>query len=84
MFKLLAGGLTTMLGAVAAVVAWLFRKPEDESNKPTWRDDSLDEWRKERDLNAERDRKERATQAKTSTGRAEEQEEKQQHQRIGG
>lgn len=73
----------SVLGGLAGVVAWLFRKPDDES-KPAWRDDSLDDWRKERDQAADRERKERATEAKTSTGRAEEQEEKQQHQRIGG
>jgi hypothetical protein len=40
--------------ALSGVVAWLNRGKDDD--KPQWRDDSLDDWRQQRDAERERER----------------------------
>lgn len=73
--------------AVGAILAWRMSKKENIlDEKPAWRDDSLDDWRKQRDAEAEAVRGERATgqAADLSGAAAEEKTEKKRHQRIGG
>lgn len=75
-----------LLLAVGGVAAWQVSKRdrtrEDTASK--WRDDSLDDWRKERDAAAEERRVQRAEGPEEVTGRAEEQQSEKRHQRIGG
>ena len=72
--------------AVGAIMAWRMSKKENIlDEKPAWRDDSLDDWRKQRDAEAEAVRDERVSQAADLSGAAaEEKTEKKRHQRIGG
>ena len=73
--------------AIGAIMAWRMSKRENkaETEQPLWRDDSLDDWRKERDAEIEVERLQRIQQPKQPTGAAaEEQSEKKRHQRIGG
>lgn len=75
-----------LLLAVGGIAAWRMSKRErslDETG-PKWRDDSLDDWRKERDAAAEERRTMRADEPEELTGRGEEQAETKRHQRIGG
>ena len=68
------------------IAAWRASKRQDDPEQTQlWRDDSLDDWRKERDAAAEERRKNRATEeAHLSTGSEEQQETKKHHQRLGG
>ncbi len=73
--------------AIGAVMAWRMSKKENkvDTEAPLWRDDSLDDWRKERDAEIETERLQRIQEAKQPSGAAaEEQSEKKRHQRIGG
>ncbi|MEP7215541.1 MAG: hypothetical protein ABI782_04760 [Anaerolineaceae bacterium] len=73
--------------AVGAVMAWRMSKRENkvETEQPLWRDDSLDDWRKERDVEVEAERLQRIQEAKQHGGAAaEELAERKRHQRIGG
>lgn len=74
--------------AVSGVVAWRASKQDSaKPENPTWRDDSLDDWRKERDAAQEEQRATRSTpqaRAKTVTGSEEQQETAKKHQRLGG
>jgi hypothetical protein len=66
------------------IAAWRLSKNDATApEKPGWRDDSLDEWRAERDSEAERRRLTRATEELT-TGSEEQQEVKKHQQRLGG
>lgn len=72
---------------IGAIAAWRASRKEDapEAKSATWRDNSLDDWRKERARQAEEERAARATaESQISTGRAEEQAAEKKHQRIGG
>ncbi|MEX2081410.1 MAG: hypothetical protein WEC33_07310 [Dehalococcoidia bacterium] len=74
-------------GGLAAWRASRSRQVElDSPSGEAWRDDSMDDWRKERDASAETERIARLTdpEGTLKTGRAEEQEETQRQQRIGG
>ncbi|KAA0237847.1 MAG: hypothetical protein HUU14_03970 [Dehalococcoidia bacterium] len=68
-----------------AIAAWRISKREqhDESAPPAWRDDSLDEWRRERDATAEAERAARATLPGKRGREIEETAEAAPHQRIG-
>lgn len=73
--------------AFGAIAAWRMskREPHQQDGTPAWRDDSLDDWRKQRDEEAETIRQQRASEpGQLSGAAAEEQAEKKRHQRIGG
>ena len=73
--------------AFGAVMAWRMSRKEDDVTdveKPRWTDDSLDEWRRERDAQAEADRVARAEAAGNRTGEPREETETHRQQRIGG
>jgi len=71
---------------VGGIAAWRMSKRQVvEAEKPGWRDDSLDEWRKERDAAAEAERAARPLEkTHLSTGSEEQQETTKKHQRLGG
>ena len=72
---------------VGGIAAWrMSKKQVEEAEKPTaWRDDSLDDWRNERDAEAEAARATRPAELReTVTGSEEQQETTKKHQRIGG
>jgi hypothetical protein len=73
------------LGAVAAVVRGRDHEKPGHGAQ-AWRDTSLDDWRRERDAAAARERDERRaeTAERLAAGRAEESEEPVKQQRIGG
>ena len=75
-----------VLMVVGAVMAWRHSKQQDvqDTHAPTWRDDSLDDWRKERDAAARQEREGRTTHATTGEGSTEEKKQEKTHQRIGG
>lgn len=79
--------LPFLLG-IGGVAAWRASKRTEEQDREraaAWRDDSLDDWRKERERMAEEERARRATaETETHTGSTREGDEKKQHQRIGG
>jgi hypothetical protein len=79
-FPLVLGG--------GAIAAWRISKRNaagpTATGSTSWRDDSLDDWRKERDANAEAHRTERAANPEEATGRGDEQSQEKRHQRIGG
>jgi hypothetical protein len=79
--------LPFLLG-MGGVAAWRASRRSDEHDREraaAWRDDSLDDWRKERERMAEEERARRATaETETRTGSTREGDEKKQHQRIGG
>lgn len=87
-------GLSTLLALgmpfamiAGAIAAWRLSKREQhlDANPPAWRDDSLDEWRRERDAAAEAERAARAASPGTlTTGQARDEAETSKHQRIGG
>ncbi len=83
MFSAIAFPLLMLIGGIAA---WRVSRKENVTIvEPTaWRDDSLDDWRKERDAEAERIRIEREQSATHEGGAAEEKAETVRHQRIGG
>ena len=71
--------------AVSGGAAWRLSKKESQKPEtPQWRDDSLDEWRRERDAQAERERTLRPAESHLKTGQEEQQEITNRHQRIGG
>ena len=75
---------------IGAVAGWRIMKRnqqvEIEQQKNSWRDDSLDEWRHERDASAEAERATRVASdgSALTTGRAEEGAQTKRNQRIGG
>jgi hypothetical protein len=72
---------------VGGIAAWRMSKKqvEDAEKPPAWRDDSLDDWRRERDAQAEAARATRPAELRElSTGSEQEQETTKKHQRIGG
>lgn len=75
---------------IGVVAAWRMSKRDNtpEADKSAWRDDSLDDWRRDRDRLAEEERLARETQphptARERTGSTEERETTEKHQRIGG
>ena len=75
-----------LLMALGGIAAWrMSKKQVEESEKPAWRDDSLDDWRKERDAQAEQARSNRPAELREMrTGQEEQQETAKPHQRIGG
>lgn len=79
-------GLPLLMG-VGGVAAWRMSKKQDSTStidKPQWRDTSLDDWRKERDAEAETVRIARANADTHAGAAAEEKAETVRHQRIGG
>ncbi len=73
------------MGGVAAWRASRRSDDQDRERSAAWRDDSLDDWRKERERIAEEERARRATaETETHAGSTREGDEKKQHQRIGG
>jgi hypothetical protein len=70
---------------VGGIAAWRATKKDNAPPEaPIWRDDSLDDWRKERDAQAELERTQRPREETLKTGSEEQQETKQRHQRLGG
>jgi hypothetical protein len=85
-FQLLSAIGFPLAMAIGGIAAWrLTKKEADRESKPAqWRDDSLDDWLKERDAKVEEKRLERLAQGDTSVASAEEQEVKVHQQRLGG
>ncbi|OAI41394.1 hypothetical protein AYO38_03690 [bacterium SCGC AG-212-C10] len=74
---------------IAGIVAWRLSKQEAKKDRepPAWRDDSLDEWRKQRDLELEQERAIRSkpgARATDDTATARDAAETKKNQRIGG
>jgi hypothetical protein len=75
---------------IGAIAGWRLLKrdqqAEVEQQKNGWRDDSLDDWRRERDAAAETERAARVLEEASvlNTGRAEEGAQTKRNQRIGG
>ncbi|MCZ2108450.1 MAG: hypothetical protein LC118_02570 [Dehalococcoidia bacterium] len=84
--QLLSAILFPVVMAIGGIAAWRASKRENtvEPEKPGWRDTSLDDWRKEREQQAEQERSVRASQPEQLSGQAEEQNVEKKHQRIGG
>jgi hypothetical protein len=83
---LLALGMPVAM-AVSGVAVWRAGKKGSTTTKPDgpgWRDDSLDDWRKERDARAEAERKQRPNTPTLRTGAEEQAETTTKHQRLGG
>lgn len=72
------------IGGTAAFLASRRREEQDRDRAAAWRDDSLDDWRKERAAMAEEERARRTAEGETHAGSTQERDEKKQHQRIGG
>jgi len=72
------------IGGTAAFLASRRREEQDRDRAAAWRDDSLDDWRKEREAMAEEERGRRTAEGETHAGSTQERDEKKQHQRIGG
>lgn len=76
--------------AISGLLAWRIARRDggfDAPEKPAWRDDSLDDWRRERDARMEEERLHRQSQLHEGerTGKEEVQEtQRQQHTRLGG
>ena len=75
-----------VLMVAGGIAAWRMSKKETiRPEAPGWRDDSLDDWRKERDAQAEARRIARESEpSHLSTGSEEQQETKKHQQRLGG
>jgi hypothetical protein len=74
-----------VLGIAGAVAALrMQRKADEREAAPKWRDDSLDDWRKQREAEIEAERSERAAHPELLEGSSEEREEARRQQRIGG
>ncbi|MBK8561748.1 hypothetical protein [Candidatus Amarobacter glycogenicus] len=75
-----------LLMVIGGIAAWRMSKSDStKPETPTWRDDSLDDWRKERDAQAEQARTFRPSDpTHLSTGSEEQQETTKRHQRLGG
>jgi hypothetical protein len=73
---------------LAGILAWRLslRETARTEAKPVWRDQSLDEWRRERELEAEREREARREQAEgeLTAGSTRDESETKKQQRIGG
>ncbi|MCA9843281.1 MAG: hypothetical protein KC482_09330 [Dehalococcoidia bacterium] len=86
---LVALGLPLVL-LVGGIAAWRISRKEgsfEAPEKPAWRDDSLDDWRRERDAQLEQERLQRleATNERLRTGQEEEQDtQRTTHTRLGG
>jgi len=80
-----AVGLPLMM-AVGAIAAWRMTRKENTTSieQPAWRDTSLDDWRKERDAEADSVRAARLEGEPHEGAAAEEKSETKRHQRIGG
>jgi len=81
-------GIPAALG-IGGVVAWRATRSQQarEERPTTWRDDSLDDWRNERDARAEAARERRAVEAADDThdeARAQRETTEQRHTRMGG
>lgn len=83
--------LLTVLMIAGAVFAWRLSKRESlpKSSDETWRDDSLDDWRRQRDAEIELERQSRVLETKTTSrqhegGAGNEEVETVRTQRIGG
>jgi hypothetical protein len=86
LFVLTRIGFPIMI-VVGGIAAWKLAKGDGPNGeKQTWKDTSLDDWRKERDSLAEAKRGNHATapDADGDEGATEEQEGTRKHQRIGG
>ncbi len=74
--------------AIGAIAAWRMSKKENDprAGQDNWRDDSLDEWRRDRDLRAEEARTARDANvsAEHLSGSQEESLETKRNQRVGG
>ena len=75
-----------LLMAIGGIAAWRMSRKEDAATieQPAWRDTSLDDWRKERDAEADVVRAARLQDETHEGAAAEEKSETQRHQRIGG
>ncbi len=77
-----------ILIVAGAIAAWRMAKAEHApgESQPEWKDDSLDDWRQERDAAAEAERAARGETHRTdlTEGSTEEKEQTKRHQRIGG
>ena len=84
--QLLSAVAFPLLMVIGGVAAWRMSKNESaKPETPAWRDDSLDDWRKERDAQADEARTTRPAEVQhLSTGSEEQQETTKRHQRIGG
>ena len=82
---LLSLGLPLVM-AIGAIAAWrMTRKEAKKEEEPAqWRDDSLDDWRSQRDAEAEAERIARSKDSAHRTGQAVEETETKKQQRIGG
>jgi hypothetical protein len=75
---------------VGGIAAWLVSRKGasfDQPENKQWRDDSLDDWRREREAQAEAEREQRVSTPEThlSTGQEEQQEtQRTTHTRLGG
>jgi len=70
---------------IGAIAAWRMQNHQDVAETQTkWRDNSLDDWRKEREAAADAERTERASRPDMTEGSTEEREEAKRQQRIGG
>jgi hypothetical protein len=89
-FQVLSAVGFGLILAVGGFAAWMVSRKSasfDPPEKPAWRDDSLDDWRREREAQAEVDRRQRAESPGThlSTGQEEQQEaQRTTHTRLGG
>lgn len=86
-FRLLSAVAFPLLMIIGGIAAWraTMNQADQDSKPAAWRDDSLDEWRKERDARAEAARASRPAElSATKTGQEEQQETTKKHQRIGG
>ncbi len=82
---LLTLGLPLVM-AIGAIAAWrMTRKEAKKDEEPSqWRDDSLDDWLRERDAKVEVERAARAKASGHRTGEPIEETETKKYQRIGG
>lgn len=86
-FALIFSGIVfPILFVIGTIGAWRKNQRENETKATTWRDDSLDDWRRERDENAVVDRETRVTLEGEFQGGGETEEvsERRHQQRLGG
>lgn len=70
---------------ISGIAAWrMAKKDNTKPETPQWRDDSLDDWRRERDAQIELERAQRPRESRLKTGQEEQTETQKKHQRIGG
>ncbi len=84
-FQMLSAIGFPLVMAIGGIAAWRLTKKEAkrESEPAQWRDDSLDDWMKERDAKVE-ERRQARLDGKDLTGAGSEEEVTVRHQRIGG